>query len=93
MCQTRCLSFLHRWDYCWKCEFDTDVKIEKYYHHDGKQLGFYKTVHIKRHRLSKRKDVLAVFVLQETNYSNLFDKKPSKSNAIFSMKKVNLDES
>ena len=22
------LSFLHRWDYLWKCEFDTDVKIE-----------------------------------------------------------------
>ena len=21
-------SFLHRWEYCWKCEFDTDVKIE-----------------------------------------------------------------
>ena len=22
------LSFLHRWNYCWKCEFDTDVKME-----------------------------------------------------------------
>ena len=22
------LSFLYRWDYYWKCEFDTDVKIE-----------------------------------------------------------------
>ena len=22
------LSFLHRWDYCSMCEFDTDVKIE-----------------------------------------------------------------
>ena len=22
------LSFLDRWDYCWKCEFDKDVKIE-----------------------------------------------------------------
>ena len=42
------LSFLHRWDYCWKCEFDTDVKIENYYQHDGEQLGFYKKVHIKR---------------------------------------------
>ena len=21
--------------YCWKSEFDTDVKIENYYHHDG----------------------------------------------------------
>ena len=36
------LSFLPRWDYCRKCKFDTDVKIENYYHHDGKQLGFYK---------------------------------------------------
>ena len=23
------LSFLYRWDYCWKCEFDTDIKIEQ----------------------------------------------------------------
>ena len=22
------LPFLHLWDYCWNCEFDTDVKIE-----------------------------------------------------------------
>ena len=29
------LSFLHRWDYCWKCEFDVDVKIENYCHHDA----------------------------------------------------------
>ena len=37
------LSFLPPWDYCWKCEFDTDVKIENYCHydHDGEQLGFY----------------------------------------------------
>ena len=27
---------------CWNCEFDTDVKIENYYHHDRKHLGFYK---------------------------------------------------
>ena len=33
------LSFLPRWDF-WKCEFDTDVKKEHYYHHDGKKLGF-----------------------------------------------------
>ena len=36
------LSFLPLWDYCWKCEFDTDVKIENYYHHGGEQLGFNK---------------------------------------------------
>ena len=41
------LSVLHRWDYCWKCEFDTDVKIENCYHHDGEQLGFYEKLHIK----------------------------------------------
>ena len=58
------LSFLHRWDYCWKCEFDTDVKIENYYHHDGEQLGFYKKVDIKTQ--SKKKDVLVI--------SNLSDK-------------------
>ena len=23
------LLFLPRWDYCWKCEFDADVKIEQ----------------------------------------------------------------
>ena len=39
------LSFLHRWDYCWKCEFDTDVKIKNSYHHDGEQLGFHKNTY------------------------------------------------
>ena len=29
------LSFLPRWDYCWKCESDIDVNIENYYHHGG----------------------------------------------------------
>ena len=38
------LSFLHRWDYCWKCEFDKDVKIEYSFHHEGEQLRFYKKV-------------------------------------------------
>ena len=41
------LSFLHRWDYCWKCEFGINVKIENYNHHDGEQLPFYKKVPIK----------------------------------------------
>ena len=36
------LSLLHRWDYCWKREFDADVKIQSYYNHDGEQLLFYK---------------------------------------------------
>ena len=35
------LSFLHRWDHCWKCEFDINVKIGNYNHHDGKQLLFH----------------------------------------------------
>ena len=41
------LPFLHRWDFCWRCELDTDVKIEVYYNGDnGEQLGLYKNVHI-----------------------------------------------
>ena len=41
------LPFLHDWDYCWKSEFDADVKIVNYYHHDGEKLGHNKKVHIK----------------------------------------------
>ena len=36
------LSFPPRWHYCWKCESAADVKIEKFYHHDGEQLAFNK---------------------------------------------------
>ena len=73
------LSFLHPWDYCWKCEFDTDVKIENYYQHDGEQLGFYKKKHIKTP--SKKKNVLCNFMLlQETKNSNLFDKNWTQEN-------------
>ena len=36
------LLFPHHCDYRWKCEFDTDVKIQNYYHHDGQQSDFYK---------------------------------------------------
>ena len=46
------ISFLHRWDYCWKCQLDADVKTESYYHHDGEQLLFYKKVRIKAYRKS-----------------------------------------
>ena len=28
--------------FCWKCQFDTDVKIENYNHHDEEQLLFFK---------------------------------------------------
>ena len=43
----------------------TSSRIENYYHHDGEQLGFYKSVHIKTQ--SKERDVLLIFTLQETN--------------------------
>ena len=46
------ISFLHRWDYYWKCQLDADVKTESYYHHDGEQLLFYKKVRIKAYRKS-----------------------------------------
>ena len=54
------LSSLHRWDFCWKCEFFTDAKIENYNHHDGERLLFYRKVHIKTQ--SKKKDVLVIFI-------------------------------
>ena len=47
-------------------------RIEEYYHHDGEQLGFYKKVQIKTHRLSKKKHFLVTFILQETNNVFLF---------------------
>ena len=40
-------------------------RIENYYDDDGEQLEFYKKVHIKTQ--SKKKDVLVIFTLQETN--------------------------
>ena len=61
------------------CEFDTDVKIENYYHHDEEQLIFYKEVHIKTQGI--KKDVLLILVLKRT------------LNAIYNMEKVDLDES
>ena len=84
------LSFLHRLNFCWKCEFHADVKKENYYHHDEEQLGFYKKVRIKTQ--SKKKDVLVI--LQSKN-SNFLTKTVLKRtlNAKFSMKKIDLDES
>ena len=64
------LSFLHRWDYCWKCESDTDIEVENYYQHDGEQLGFYK----KSTYQNTEQDVFVIFTLQDTKNSNLFDK-------------------
>ena len=61
------------------CEFDTDVKIENYYHHDGEQLLFHKKVHIKTQ--SNKKDVFVIFILlQETKNSSLFDKNCTQEN-------------
>ena len=65
------LSFLHRWDCCWKCQFDTDVKIENYNHHDGEQFlqNFYKFIFTKVHikTRSKNKGVLVIFILLPYN--------------------------
>ena len=49
----------------WKCEFDTENRIENYYHHDIKKYIL---------KQSKRKDVLVIFMLKETKNSNLLDK-------------------
>ena len=70
---------LHRWDYCWKCEFDINAKIENYNHHDGEQLLFYKKVQIETQ--CKKNDVLLVIfiLLQEMKNSIFFDKKTSNS--------------
>ena len=54
------LSFLHRWDHCWKCEFDTDVKIKHYNHHDGGHLIYYKRDIPNQ---SKKKNVLVISIL------------------------------
>ena len=78
---SKLLSFLHCWDYCWKCEFDTDVKIENDYHYDREQpeqLSFLKKVHVKTQ--SQKNDVLVIFVLQETKNFNLFDKNCTQDN-------------
>ena len=92
------LSFLYLWGYCWKCELDyrCQNRIENYYHHDGEQLLF-KKIYIKTQ--SKKKDVFVIILLQETKNSNLYNQnctqnvKNRTSNAIFNMKKVDLDES
>ena len=47
---------------------------------NGEQLGCYKKVHAKTHRLSKKKDVIVILVLQKTKNSNLFDKNRIQDN-------------
>ena len=55
-------------------------RIGKHYHHSGEQLGCYKKVHAKIHRLSKKKDVIVILVLQKIKNSNLFDKNRTQDN-------------
>ena len=45
-------------------------KYRKVLYHDGEQLGFYKKVHIKTHKLRREKDGFVIFVLQEANNFN-----------------------
>ena len=59
------LLFFHRWDYCWKCEFDINAKVENYYHHDGEQSGFYEKVHIKT---QIKKDVLVMGITKSCDH-------------------------
>ena len=66
---------------------------EKFCHLDGEQLTFYQKVHIKTHRLSKKKKVLAIFVLQEIPSYLTKTLLNTKLNATFNMKKNKLDES
>ena len=84
---------------CWKCEFDTDVKIENY-HHDEELLLFYEKVHIKTQ--SNKKDVLVIFeLLLETTSSKkrgipiylIKSVHKRMSNAILNIKKADLGES
>ena len=65
--------------------------MENYCHHNREQLSFYEKVHFKT---QSNKDVLIIFISQETKNSDLFDKTVLKrtSDAIFNMKKANLDE-
>ena len=68
---------------------------ENYYHDDGEQLLFKKTYM----KTQSKKKVLVIILLQETKNSNLYNKDCTQnvntrtSNAIFNMKKVDLDES
>ena len=62
------LSVLHRWYCCWKCQFDTDVKIENYNQHDGEQLRFLKKVclilkKVHTRKQSKKKNVIVILIL------------------------------
>ena len=56
------ITFFNRWDFLLKVWiwYQYQNKIEKHYHHDQeKLLRFYKKVHIRTYRLSKKKGFLA----------------------------------
>ena len=53
-------------------------RIENYYQHAGEQSGFYKKAYIKTQ--SKKKNLLAIFILQETKNYNLFYKNCPEEN-------------
>ena len=72
------LSFLHRWGYCWKFEFDADVKIENHYHYDGEQLSFLNKIYIKTR--SKMKDLSCDLYIGRNENANLFDKNCTQEN-------------
>ena len=48
-----------------RCQNRCQNRVANYYHYDRGQLDFYKKIHIKTQ--SKKKDVLLIFTLQETN--------------------------
>ena len=57
------LSFLHRWDYCWKWE------VENYDHHDEEQIGFlWKSTY-----QNTEQDVLVIFIARNEEFQ-LLDK-------------------
>ena len=82
------ISFLHRRDYCWKCEFGQN-RIENDYQHDGEQLGFYK----KSTYQNTEQAVLVIFILQETKNSNSFDKNCAQEDVKCPIQHEEIDES
>ena len=75
------LSFLHRRDYCWKCEFDTDVKIEqKIIITMMENNKVFIKKYISKQRAKRRTFLLVIIILQDTKNCNLFDKNCTQEN-------------
>ena len=88
------LLFLHRWDYCWKCEFDADAKIEKeiiitMMENDYKRVTYQNTEEKERRMFLQslycKKQRILIYLTKTVLKTT--------SNAIFNMKRVDLDES